>query len=233
MLNRIKRTIFASILLASGGVFAQARAADEPLLQSLASNSDFIFQGTVTKIEYANSIDDIPHTFVTYRVADVVKGAYAPKTITLRFIGGIEKRGNVIRKLTASNTPRFETGQESLMMVADNGIVQCPLVRCAEGRFRFSQGRVLTEVGGIVAEKSAGGSVILSGANAQAAAAGRQVRLSDNQVATPMNQARFVSIVRSVVASQGAAASRSTSIQSIDPSKPFRGPLPAVSGPPR
>lgn len=139
MLMKTKAAIGAVLALAAGAASAQTPI--DTSLVAFSSEADLVFQGTVTDIKYAPSIEGIPHTFVTYRVEEVLKGAYSAPTLTLRFIGGVKIEGNVMRRLSVSHAPRFETGHHDLLMVKDNTQVQCPLVQCAQGRFRFEIGR--------------------------------------------------------------------------------------------
>lgn len=231
---RMKTAIAAALLLAGGAGHAQTPAEETPL-PALSADADLVFQGTVTDIKYATSIEGIPHTFVTYRVEDVLKGAYRAPTLTLRFIGGVKVEGNVLRKLSVSHAPTFETGQQDLLMVKGNAQSQCPLVRCAQGRFRFQQGMVTNEEGTPLAMEPSGGMVTLSQAEEPAGAgdsgAGTRVPAQANPRAIPLDRASFVAHVRQTIGQQGFRAL--SPVQSADATKPFKGPSPAVAGPPR
>jgi len=232
---RMKTVIAAVLILAGRAAGAQAPAEETPL-SALSADADLIFQGTVTDITYSASIEGIPHTFVTYRVEDVLKGSYQAPTLTLRFIGGVKIDGNVVRRLSVSHAPRFESGQQDLLMVKGNTQTQCPLVRCAQGRFRFQQGMVTNEEGDALARDAQGELRTLSRAPEQAGAGdfGSGARVpaqSTDRSAAPFDSTSFVAHVRQVIGQQGFAAA--SVVQSADPSQPFKGPESAVSGPPR
>lgn len=230
----MKTAIAAALLLAGRAVCAQTPPEGAPL-SDLSADADLVFQGTVTGVQYATSVEGIPHTFVTYRVEDVLKGAYPAPSLTLRFIGGVKVEGNVLRRLSVSHAPTFQTGQQDLLMVKGNAQTQCPLVRCAQGRFRFQQGMVTNEEGDALALESHGGVVALSRAPEPAGAGdfgtGVRVPAQADPLAAPLDRASFVAHVRQIIGQQGLRAAGV--VQSADPSKPFNGPAPAVSGPPR
>lgn len=231
---RTKTAIAAVLLLAGRAVLAQTPPEETPL-SVLSAEADLVFQGTVTDITYAASIEGIPHTFVTYKVEDVLKGAYRAPTLTLRFIGGVKIEGNVMRKLSVSHAPHFENGQQDLLMVKGNTQTQCPLVRCAQGRFRFHQGMVTNEAGDVLALEPQGTVRALQRAAEPGAGdfgAGARVPESTTRaLATPFDRSAFVAHVRQMIGRQGAAMA--SVIHSADPSQPFKGPDPAVSAPPR
>lgn len=232
---RMKTAIAAALILAGRAVCAQTPSEGAPLAD-LSADADLVFQGTVTGIQYAASVEGIPHTFVTYRVEDVLKGAYSAPTLTLRFIGGVKIEGNVMRKLSVSHAPRFETGQQDLLMVKGNTQTQCPLVRCAQGRFRFQQGMVTNEEGDVLARDPQGTVRALAPAAEPAGPGdfGDGVRVPESTtqaIATPFDRAAFVAHVRQAIGQQGAAVA--SAVQSANPAQPFKGPEPAVSAPPR
>lgn len=232
---RMKTAIAAALILAGRAVCAQTPPEGAPLAD-LSADADLVFQGTVTGIQYAASVEGIPHTFVTYRVEDVLKGAYSAPTLTLRFIGGVKIEGNVMRKLSVSHAPRFEAGQQDLLMVKGNTQTQCPLVRCAQGRFRFQQGMVTNEEGDVLARDPQGTVRALAPAAEPAGLGdfGDGVRVPESTaqaIATPFDRAAFVAHVRQAIGQRGAAVARA--VQSANPAQPFKGPDPAVSAPPR
>ncbi len=231
MYKHIAAAVALALMASSGAAMSQAKPANASQLEYQTAQSELVFKGTITGIRYRNSNEGIQHTFVTYRVDDVLKGAYGAKTVTLRFIGGVEKKGTVVRTLIASNAPAFGVGQQDLLMMKGNGESTCPLVQCAQGRYRFDQGRVKTEVGNVIAKQDNGAAVVLSGANARIASGGFAVKLPGGDVATPYSQGEFLSLVRSVIVQQGASA-KAKPIQSMDPTKPFNGALPNVAAAP-
>lgn len=234
MSTRIKTAIAAALLLAGHAAGAQDSPA-EPSIASLSTEADLVFQGTVTDITYAASIEGIPHTFVTYRVEDVLKGSYAAPSLTLRFIGGVKIEGNVMRKLSVSHAPKFESGQQDLLMVKGNTQTQCPLVRCAQGRFRFQEGMVTSEEGAVIARGPQNRVLALPAAAEQAGpgdfGAGVTVRGDTTPNAVPFDRAGFVAHVREVIGRQPLQAAAGV-IRSANPAEPFKGPEPAVAAPP-
>lgn len=233
MLTKTKAAIGAVLALAASA--ASAQTSIDASLAAFSSEADLVFQGTVADIQYAPSIEGIPHTFVTYRVEEVFKGSYRAPTLTLRFIGGVKIEGNVMRRLSVSHAPRFETGHQDLLMVKDNTQVQCPLVHCAQGRFRFDQGLVTTDSGEVLARGARGRVLALPRPQQQVAPGDIGVRESTPQnspPATPFDRGSFVAHLRQVIGQQAAPA-RAAQVQSADPAQPFEGPAPAVSAPPR
>ena len=224
--------IAAGLMLSSGAALSLSAPDDASRLERQTSQSDLVFKGTITGIEYRNSSEGVPHTFVTYRVDNVLKGAYGAKTLTLRFVGGVQRKGVMVRTLVASNAPVFQLGHQDLLMMQGNGQRSCPLVQCALGRYRFEQGRVQTEVGGVIAGSSDGGAVVLSGNNARLASGGLAVKLAGGQTATPYSQAEFLALVRNVASQQRAAGLQAKPVRSMDPSRPFNGTLPNVAAAP-
>jgi hypothetical protein len=120
-------------------------------LRSLAEEADLVFRGVVLDIQYALSEPTgpesvrIPHTFVTYRVDDVLLGPHPGHTLTLRFIGGLDETR--LRYLVASNAPQFDLEDEDMLFVTGNTKSLCPLVRRHEGRLRIIDGQIYTETG--------------------------------------------------------------------------------------
>ncbi len=139
----------AAGLLATGGI-AHAAAHAEVDDTRAAVAAEFVFAGTVERVDYAFSDDAggkasrIPHTFVTYRIEKILKGSTKDDTITLRFIGG---RGDQAAFLMVSGMPMFDVGDRDVLFVRDNGASACPLVDCAAGRYRLIQGKVFSEDG--------------------------------------------------------------------------------------
>lgn len=234
MSTRMKTAIAAALLLAGHAAGGQTPPA-EPSIASLSAEADLVFQGTVTEIKYAPSIEGIPHTFVTYRVEDVLKGSYSAPTLTLRFIGGVKIEGNVMRRLSVSHAPKFENGQQDLLMVKGNTQTQCPLVRCAQGRFRFQQGMVTSEEGAVIARGPQNRVLELPPAAEQAGpgdfGAGVSVQAETTPNAAPFDRAGFVAHVRDVISQQRLPAAAGV-IRSADPAQPFKGPEAAVAAPP-
>lgn len=123
----------------------------EHRLQNLAAQADLVFRGTVVNIEYKLSEPEgpdgaqVPYTFVTYAVQDVLLGAVEGERVTLRFIGGLNPL--TMRYTVRCGAPQFDLGDEDILFVQGNGESLCPLVEEAEGRLRLIGGQVYTESG--------------------------------------------------------------------------------------
>lgn len=130
--------------LLHGGV-AGDRATD---LAVLADESNLVFVGRVARVDYRlarGSAEDagLPHAIVTYDISEVLRGQ-APKTFTMRFIGGPDGRG---RFLDAGGVPQFQPGDHDLLFVSNNGAASCPLVMCEWGRYRVLRGGTYNHAG--------------------------------------------------------------------------------------
>ena len=123
-----------------------------PTLVDHVGEAQLVFRGEVVALSYATltvpdvEVGELPHTYVTYRVIDGIKGGARGELVTLRFLGGPNEDGSLILK--ASHIPSFDVGDEDVLLVADNGATPCPLVDCAAGRFRVIDGFVYTDDGG-------------------------------------------------------------------------------------
>lgn len=117
-----------------------SQAVQSSFLNNLVERSDLIFRGTLTEVSQGLSIEEIPYTFVTYKVAQVIAGQYAQETITLKFIGGVFANGN---RLAATNTPNVALGEEAILMVQQRQNTGCDFVECEHGRFVLTAGKVI------------------------------------------------------------------------------------------
>ena len=58
-------------------------------IEQLSNEAEMIFEGEVVRSESMFDPDQMTlHTYVTFRIDDIVKGSYAAPEITLRFLGG-------------------------------------------------------------------------------------------------------------------------------------------------
>ena len=157
-MNKTIVSLSAAILVALAGSAQAASPEHDDSLDAQVAKSDLVFVGTVTDVSYAPSVSvgdgpDIPHTFVTYEVERVLQGRADSKEITLRFIGG---RGEKSAFLAVSGQPMFDAGDRDVLMVADNGTSGCPLVNCADGRYRLIQDMVFSEEGRAIESNAEG-----------------------------------------------------------------------------
>ena len=145
-------------------LFAANVAADEIGSSFIAGliDAELVFEGEVIGVNYKLSTPTaadpatIQHTFVTYRINRVYKGAVASDArtdtadeITLRFLGG---EGTNDEYLMASGVPLFDVGDHDVLMVAGNGDSICPLTHCEHGRYRIIDGYVYSEDGQEIVE---------------------------------------------------------------------------------
>jgi hypothetical protein len=119
-------------------------------LAKMLRRAELVFDGTVTAVEYHDSTPEstndvaVPHTFVTFAVNNVLKGTYNAATITLRFAGGMNANGRLLR---VKDSTLFDTGERSILLVRGNEQFASPLVNWARGRFRLVDGFAYTENG--------------------------------------------------------------------------------------
>lgn len=120
-------------------------------IKERAAEADLVFRGVVESLEYALSEPSgqeqrrIPHTFVTYRVLEVLRGEAPGDWVTLRFIGGLSAMSG--RFMTTSHSPRIDVGDEDVLFVVGNTHRIVPLVGSQAGRFRVIGGQVYSEMG--------------------------------------------------------------------------------------
>jgi hypothetical protein len=154
------RTLATSFLLAATLLAAAPADAHAPSNPSLVGNIPFlagasrlIIRGTVTEVKMVNAstaTGPFPFAFVTYDITDTLFPTTSElKTLTLRFMGGPNGRGGVMR---IDGIPLFQVGDEDILFIDNNGTGQCPLVTCEFGRFRIFQGAVYEAHGAPVAK---------------------------------------------------------------------------------
>jgi hypothetical protein len=124
------------------------------LTRDLLGQSDLVFSGKVVSVEYKDSADGLPHTFVTYNVDQVISGRPDGSQVTLRFLGGRQQKGEVIRYLEVSETPEFQVGDTDILFASKNNSSICPLAKCTSGRFRNLDGVLASDDGRAIIEKT-------------------------------------------------------------------------------
>lgn len=127
----------------SSAIADDTRTKIEP--RELMQQAELVVAGKVVDIQYKDAEDGTPHTFVTYALSDVIAGRPDDKQITLRFMGGRQQKGDVIRYLDVSESPDFHVGETDVLFVRKNNTSFCPLVECSKGRFRIRDGVLATE----------------------------------------------------------------------------------------
>lgn len=137
--------VFAAISTASLSTVASFKEAS---LKKLTANASAVFQGEVLDIQYQDSVEGIPHTFVTYQVEKDLVGSNVGRKVTLRFIGGVKKISDThFETLEVSNVPEFEVGAKNIIFIDANNDGQCPLVNCSSGLFRVKDQQVFDHSG--------------------------------------------------------------------------------------
>ena len=122
--------------------------------RDLLAQSDLVFSGKVMSVEYKDSADGLPHTFVTYSVDQVISGRPDGSQVTLRFLGGRQQKGEVVRYLEVSETPQFQVGDTDVLFASKNNSSICPLAKCTSGRFRNLDGVLASDDGRAIIEKT-------------------------------------------------------------------------------
>lgn len=129
-------------------------------ISDLVDQSDMVFHGTVTDIQYKLSEPAgpenvrVPYTFVTFWLDNLIHGSFAEDQLTLRFIGGLNEESK--RYMAASIVPQFDLGDEEIMFVKGNTQSISPLVQNRSGRLRIVDGRIYTDTGRAVTLNDSG-----------------------------------------------------------------------------
>lgn len=102
----------------------------------VVQHSEFVFEGRVTALEPRRLSDGSIHTFVSFEIRDIVKGAYPDATIQLRFLGGqVGTRG-----LQVSDMQMPALGETGIYFVESlRGAQVHPLVGWAQGHFLIEE----------------------------------------------------------------------------------------------
>ena len=102
-------------------------------LEQLAESSELIFEGEVVDVTSEFNVNETNiHTYVTFRVVDLVKGSYSSTEITLRFLGGTV--GEIGLNVSDSTLP--ELGEAGIYFVESLERFQVnPLYGMDQGHF--------------------------------------------------------------------------------------------------
>jgi hypothetical protein len=207
-------------------------------LDAMIEQADLVFRGKVVEVAYRDAephqdgARGAPHTFVTYAVSKVMKGVAPGPQVTLRFHGGPL---DADRFVMAADNPLFDGGDEDVLLVRDNGASVCPLVNCADGRFRLIQDKVYDELGRTLEwtpshALTRGPTVALPEVTDHRMSATIQLHVEDSDVdpdARPVRESQaladdFASYVSDVgKAAAGAAAAPARAFASADIGQPF------------
>lgn len=161
-MHAVRRGVGVCVAAGAAALATGAVAQPAPLtLKSMTAQADLVFRGSVDGIEYVMSTPGgpegtrVPYTFVTYRVAEVLRGENPGETVTLRFIGGLDKETGLV--MGGSIIPRIDVGDEDLLFVRGNTKKMVPLVGATDGLFRIVGGQVYSEMGEAVTINDKGG----------------------------------------------------------------------------
>lgn len=120
-------------------------------LRDLSLTAELIADAEVVAIQQRNSDvvepgdADLPHTFVTFAIHQSIKGrSSAGDTITLRFLGGPNGRGQVTM---VPGMPEFRVGDRDILFIRHNGTTMCPVFGWERGRLRLVRDGVYDELG--------------------------------------------------------------------------------------
>ena len=115
----------------------------EGQLSVMVKQAQLVFLGQIVDVTYRNERvgekGNIPVTYVTYAIEEVVRGKPSDRKITVRFLGGSDGRGGF---LSLSSVPEFQVKERDVVLLSGNGLQGCPLVNCEDGRFRVHEGGV-------------------------------------------------------------------------------------------
>ncbi len=131
-----------------------SNSGNKSFTESLRS-ADLVFEGTVTEVQHRmasmgndENTTEIPYTFVTYNVHRFIKGQANSNQVILRFLGGTAGEGQPF--VVIPGQPLFDVGDHDILLVQGNEHFPCPLVGCAQGRYRFIGGLVVNELGQVL-----------------------------------------------------------------------------------
>ena len=145
----MKRILIAAAALVAALPGLAYQIAKPQAFDKMAESANLVFRGEVIKLAYRDSTGTkdqgpVPHTFVTFKVREVLHGNVSGDTLTLRFLGGRNAAGQV---LFVSGQPMFDIGDEDVLFVKGNGTAECPLIGCSNGRIRMINGMAYTDNG--------------------------------------------------------------------------------------
>lgn len=84
----LKYFIVWMVLLLMPISYGNASSFREVSLNEMLQHSQLIFEGTVTDVDTRENSQKRIHTYVTFKIRDIIKGEYHSDFITLRFLGG-------------------------------------------------------------------------------------------------------------------------------------------------
>ncbi|MDP2644579.1 MAG: hypothetical protein Q8P24_06540 [Desulfobacterales bacterium] len=112
--------------------YGHASSVREVSLNEMLRRSRLVFEGAVTAVQAKENSRKRIHTFVTFKIQDIIKGKYHGDTITLRFLGGTV--GNVTMAVSDMRLP--QKGEHGIYFVESLERYQVnPLYGWSQGHF--------------------------------------------------------------------------------------------------
>ena len=124
-------------LALSLAVAARATVVEKQSLEQLVAKADLVAIGRVMDVvELPTSDQKFAYTYVILSELEVLHGAYADPTLTLRMEGGGLGNGKVLH---IPGMPRFSVGEKVVVFVKGNTERICPLAGWEQGHLRVEQ----------------------------------------------------------------------------------------------
>jgi len=99
-------------------------------LDEMLGTAEFVFEGEVIDVLARESASGDIHTYVTFRIEEIIKGRYLKNTIELRFLGG--EVGDLKLKVSEMHLPAM--GEKGIYFVESLGRYQVnPLLGWSQG----------------------------------------------------------------------------------------------------
>lgn len=118
------------------GSGASSAPGGDPAIAALSRQAERVIRVLVTDVrgQWDTTPDGhrVIHTYVTCKVASALKGPQSD-TLTLRLLGGRVGKA----RMEVLEVPEFAVGEESVLFIAGNGRVFCPVVGGEAGRYRI------------------------------------------------------------------------------------------------
>ena len=130
IVTRIARIFLLLFFICTTSVFATSVL--EVSLSEMLQKSQMVFVGKVTDIQVRENVRGRIHTYVTFRIKEIIKGEYGDSAITLSFLGGTV--GDVTSAVSDMQYP--EKGEHGIYFVESTARAQVnPLYGWSQGHF--------------------------------------------------------------------------------------------------
>ncbi|MGM0632211.1 MAG: hypothetical protein ACQETO_03455 [Pseudomonadota bacterium] len=129
----MKRVFWLAALLMALPPAAWSSSVVSLAFPEVVESAELVFEGRVESVESRQTGPRRIHTFVRFRVLDVVKGDYSDRSLELRFLGGSVNG----RRMRVTDMRLPEVGETGIYFVEsmDRPLVH-PLVGWSQGHFR-------------------------------------------------------------------------------------------------